>query len=258
MRARIDVREYRSDRMQGRIWRRLRVTLAARVALALSGVALASCTMPGGVGDRGVHIDYINFVRFNGIEYVTPLTLVGRAPTDADRGPLFATVRAKLDGQVSDPNYQPRDGDAAFLEPGTPVYRVTGYAPTFRLVATFAGRLVFYEANTNAQARTGADLLDVANKVTSIGVNDEQMGTRELGSIQDRAQVDSLVALLLSAPVDLQGRETSAAQYFIVLHLVDGTAVVRNYWPASGRLVPGIMLPPAFRVAVEQAVQPHA
>lgn len=53
----------------------------------------------------------------------------------SDLGPVFATVTFKLDGNVHDLGYCGQDGDAAFLNARTKVYRVKGYSPTFRLAA---------------------------------------------------------------------------------------------------------------------------
>lgn len=223
-------------------------------AILLTAVILVGAFTVGPLRHRGVQIDYLNFVRLGGIEYVTPYVAVGRAPTEEDLGAVYGKVGFKLDGNVDDPNYQPKDGDASYLDVGTPVYTVKGYAPTFRLAARFAGRLTFYEANTNPKAKTGADLLDIGGKVSSIGVNSEYDGKTELASIDDPTRVAALVALVLAAPVDQHRQETNGASYFIAFHLTDGTAVARNYWADSGQIVPGILTPPEFRVAVEQAI----
>src|SRR5258708_22636495 len=238
----------------GASWRRVvsvwpKMLGAGCVAFMLA-VGLAACTR-----GAGVHIDYLNFVRFGGIEYVTPYTVVVRAPTADNLGPVYGKVGFKLDGNVDDSNYQPKDGDASYLDVGTPVYTVRGYAPTFRLAAQFAGRLTFYEANSNPKAKTGADLLDIGGKGRSIDVNSEYDGKTQLATISDPAQVARLVALVLAAPVDQQRQESAAASYFIAFHLIHGTAVARNYWAGSGQIVPGILTPPDFRAAVEQAVQ---
>lgn len=218
--------------------------------LGLSG--LTACGVGGPV--PRVQIDWINLVQFGGIQYVAGTMHIGRAPTEADVGPAFATVRFKLDGNVHDPSYHVKDGDAAYLDAGMPVYRVVGYAPTFRLVARFADRLTFYEADTNPHATVGATLLDIAGKVAYIGINSQQDGTTELGAVKNPTQVATLVAMVLSAHVDQQYQERDSATYFIVFHLDDGTDLIRPYWLDSGELARGILLPPAFGAAVQQAV----
>jgi hypothetical protein len=47
---------------------------------------------------------------------------------------------------VCDPAYRPKDGDAAFLDKGTPIYQVKGYPPSEKLAARFQGKLIAYTA----------------------------------------------------------------------------------------------------------------
>lgn len=221
--------------------------MAGAMTLA-SLLGLAACS------DTHVQIDWVDVVQFHGIRYLASATTLGRAPADTDVGPVFATVRYKLADNVHDPNYRLKDGDAAFLDARTPVYSVKGYAPSFRLVARDAGRLTFYEADTNPHATTGADLLDIGGKVHSIGVNSEQDGRTEVGAVTDRTQVAALVAMVLAAPVNQRYQERDRSSYFIAFSLDDGTAVTRAYWLGSGELARGIMTPSAFGDAVKQAV----
>lgn len=232
------------------IFQTLLLGIISATLLGLSGLAGCAAGGPG----SGVQIDWINFVQFKGIQYVARTTPIGRAPTDADVGPVFATVQFKLNGNVHDPSYQTKDGDAAFLDAGTSVYSVKGYVSTFRLVARFADRLTFYEADTNPHASTGADLLDIGGKVHTIGVNSQRDGTTEIGAVTDPTSVVTLVEMVLHAPVNQQYQERDSATYFIVFHLDDGTAVSRPYWSGSGELAHGILLPPAFGAAVQQVV----
>jgi hypothetical protein len=220
----------------------------------VTGLALLGLAACAGEPGFGVQIDWVNVVQFGGIQYVATIDRGGRAPTDADVGPVFATVHFKLADNVHDPSYRLKDGDAAFLDAGTPVYSVPGYAPTFRLVARLTSRLTFYEADTNPHAHSGADLLDIGGKVRSIGVNSQQDGTTELGVVKDPTQVLALVTMVLGAKVNQSYQERDSASYFIAFHLDDGTAVTRAYWLGSGELSRGILLPPAFGDAIQRAV----
>src|ERR1700738_2289793 len=86
---------------------------------------------PGSSGGQNVSIDWVNFIRFNGITYLA----TSMSPQDglpvSQLGPVFDTVKFKLDGNVHDPNYQMKDGDSAFLAAGIQVYTVKGYKPAF-------------------------------------------------------------------------------------------------------------------------------
>jgi hypothetical protein len=82
-----------------------------------------------------VAIDYVDFVRLNGHEYVAgqqgaPATVPGSA---LDR-PL-GTVRCQLSAIVPDPSYHPVDGDAGYLLPGTVLYAIKGVSPSVRIAA---------------------------------------------------------------------------------------------------------------------------
>lgn len=225
------------------------LTLALVIPM-LAILGLVSC-------NTSINIDWVNFIKFGGITYVGDLLNQGRALKESDLGPEFAKVKFKLSGNASDPGYHAQDGDAAYLNPGTPVYTVKGYKPTFRLAArdSASNRLVLFEADTNPNAKKGADLLDIAGKVQYIGVDSEQDGKTELAAIKDPKQVTALVDIVLEAPVDQNRPPQNELQYFIAFHLEDGTTVTREYGLHSGELSRGILLPKAFEVAVEQALQ---
>ena len=205
---------------------RIRSTTPALLVVLLSFFGLVSCTSPN---TQNVAIDWVNFIRFGGITYLAAPAKPGRPLTESDLGPVFATVTFKLEGNVQNPGYQIRDGDAAFLDAGTKVYTVNGYNPAFRLVAHKNNAVTLYEADTNPRARKGADLLDIGGKVLYIGIVSDQDGVTELGAIKDSKRVAKLVTLVLEAPVD-QNRQGGNRRYFIAFHLVDGTVVTRVYW----------------------------
>jgi hypothetical protein len=215
---------------------------------AIALLAIGACAAPG----RGCQtlIDYVDFVRAGGLMYIA----VGdprRQLTDAELGPEQFRVRRTLADSCNPPDYQPADGDAAFLLTGTPVYAVRGYASTFRLAAHRRdGRLVLYEVDDNPKARIGRDLLDIANKVIAITLNSKVDGRTVLGTIDDPYRVDSLVRLVLDAPIDRQrhGQLTG----FVSFRLRDGTATTQAYFgdvPVLGR---GILIPSAFAAAMDR------
>lgn len=118
----------------------------ATVAAAVGMLALAACQAPGSTsGCKNVMIDWVDFVKVGSTQYVA-----GTGPeatlSEGDLGAVFAHVKFKVDGNVCDPSYQPKDGDAAFLDPGTPIYAVKGYVTSELLAAKRNGEIVAYRA----------------------------------------------------------------------------------------------------------------
>jgi hypothetical protein len=227
----------------------------AKRVFAVGMLTLSLLAALAGCSSQQIHIDWVNFVRFQGITYLANGD-AGREIQSADLGTQFATVRFRLSGNVNDPNYQTRDGYAAYLDPGTPVYRIKGYAATFRLAAYQGGRVVLFEADTSPQAKTGADLLDIGGKVRSITVEDDSgTATIPLATLQDQRQVIALVTALLAAPVD-QSRmpADNGPRYNLTFRLADGTQVVRAYSPQSRYVSRGIIVPESFVSTIAAAI----
>jgi hypothetical protein len=109
------------------------------LALAL----IASCQWFGSQPTCNTTIDWVNFLQVGSVQYVAGPASPA-AITESELGPELARVKFKVDGNVCDPNYQVKDGDAAFLEPGTPIYQVKGHAPAEELAARMNGNLLVY------------------------------------------------------------------------------------------------------------------
>jgi hypothetical protein len=197
--------------------------------------------------------DWADILRLNGITYSAGLLNAGRALHEEDLGSQVAAVSAKLNGNVPPIGYEPKDGDAAYLEPGTPLFPVNGYATSFRLAARRNGRIVLFEALTNPNARIGRDLLDIEGKVKSIALDSSD--PRAIARSIDRPEdVSAFVDMVLSARVDPAvsfGRRTE----FVSFRLLDGTAVTLQYAGDTRNLARGITgLPREFASLV--ALQP--
>lgn len=226
----------------------LSVLMALSVALAGAGCqALPTdpCVVRG-----NAEIDWVDFVKFDGITYIADLQ-AAPLPEHA-LGAQHGVVRCRLSGNVSDPKYRSKDGDAAFLESGTPVYRVKGYDHRFRLAAHNGSRILLFEADTNPKASIGADLLDLAGKVEFVSVGPREGGERRV--ISETDQVQELIKLVLSAPTLPPGHRGGEATsggtvWTVTFHFRDGTATARPYWPDTGFFWAGsgLRLPDRFR-----------
>ena len=202
-------------------------------------------------------VDRVDFVSFLGITYVAETAPIGRRLADKDLGLPYGAVRCTLgDGNFGPAYNEMQEGNAAVLSPGTVVYQVNGYSPMFRLAARRYGQIVLYESDSNPAAHRGADLLDLAGKVSTISIDsDTGDGTNQLVAITAKEQVDILVGLLLAAPVDQHATAGhNGGRYFLVFHLADGTAVMRAYFRNSGEVFRGILAPSSFQSAINKAV----
>ena len=120
----------------------MRYGLASVAAVLL----LSSCALPGIGRQCTAQIDWVDFIQIGSTQYVAG----PGAPEEVDQrdlGDVVTHVKFRLSGNVCDPNYRPKDGDASFLDPGTPVYQLAGYAPAQAVAASRAGRLIRYDAN---------------------------------------------------------------------------------------------------------------
>lgn len=125
--------------------------MISRVAVGLFTLWLvAACQLPGATRACGAQIDWVNFIEVGSTQYVAGLGASPAALQESDLGPVYAHVRFKVSGHVCDPNYKLKDGDAAFLDPGTPIYQVAGHQPSEELAARFNGSIVVYRVLPSA------------------------------------------------------------------------------------------------------------
>ena len=106
-------------------------------------------SLPPADGHSGVAVDYVDFVQALGQNYVAGL---GAGPTTVKPSELGRVVLrsrcsfSELNDRTQQDPGQPRDGDTAFLQPGTPIYAVDGWSPKCRLAARSSIGLVAYLA----------------------------------------------------------------------------------------------------------------
>ncbi len=92
-------------------------------------------------------VEWADVIRLNNITYYSDL--ISDNVTQTELAP-YAWTRQKLSGQIHSPRYRLQNGDAAFLEPNTQVYSISGYDPTLRLAAQRDGKWYIYEASVGS------------------------------------------------------------------------------------------------------------
>lgn len=125
--------------------------MASKLVAGIASLAfMAACQLPAQTNTCNTSIDWVNFVQVGSTQYVSGPQLE-TALQESDLGPAYASVKFKVSGNICDPAYKLKDGDAAFLEPGTPIYQVKGHPASEQLAAKFNGTFVVYRAMTPAQ-----------------------------------------------------------------------------------------------------------
>jgi hypothetical protein len=120
--------------------------MAIKAAVVVASLLLlGACQLPGFSSGCNAQIDWVNFIQIGSTQYVAgpqSRTLL----QESDLGPVYAYVKFKVSGNVCDPNYRLKDGDAAFLDIGTPIYQINGQPPAVELAARFNGQIVAYKS----------------------------------------------------------------------------------------------------------------
>jgi hypothetical protein len=220
------------------------------------GLLVASLLVLGACGGQGAAIDWVDFIQWKGITFLA-VPPASAGTTTPVLGAQLATTKRQLADNETNPAYRIKDGDTGYLKAGTLIYALRDYRSSFRIGVKGTSGTVMYEADTNPNAATGADLLDLENKVIGIGI-DGPDSTAELASIQDPAAITRLVRITLQAPVG-EAIQPAGTQYFVAFHFRDGTESVRAFWPSMGLLQRGIIAGPEFaRIILSALPSPAA
>lgn len=226
--------------MLGRIAR----FLLAMIFLLYAGTLLLSCSS-GPVGsaspDAGAEAAPPDAVQVEGVIY----SFKGNgqddkvATGDVDR----QTVVDEVEVQLS--RYDLQDGQATYLEPGTPLYAVQGYDPSFRLAARVdrnggnSDGWLLYEVAANPDAQSATELLDVRGKVERVslevfGTAEQTVAGERVNSVLGSEEAKRITNATLDAPL----RRVSGAHFnvYLTFHLKDGTRSSLAYDPGSGEL----------------------
>jgi hypothetical protein len=219
-----------------------------RALVALAALALVTLGAGGSTT--------LDFVTFDGIDYIRWLDEPGRSLTREDLGIEFGTVECSLTEDVRNCSYG-MDAAAAFLPTGTRLYAVRGHATSFRLGAPIRDHVLLYQAWRNPRAKLGGDLYGLAGKVRAIDVQRGEPipGGVSPTSVSEASDVDALVDMVLRGSVRRpQPHAVAEPRYWITFWLSDGTTLGRAYFAETSELMGGLTVPPEFRSVLERYV----
>lgn len=102
---------------------------------------------PAREGASAVIVEWVDFIQLDGRQYVAAVGGRSHPPVPAAQlGPAVGVTACKIAGSSAGPDYQLRDGDAAFLPPGTVVRTIRGVPTTRAVTASRDGRYLYYAA----------------------------------------------------------------------------------------------------------------
>jgi hypothetical protein len=197
----------------------------------------------------------LDFVTFDGIDYIRWAEEPGRVLTPSDLGPEFATVGCSV-GEDRRGCPFGLDAAAAFMPAGTRMYTVRGHPTHFRLAAVWRDRIFLYQAWLNPRAKVGGDLLAIAGKMRSIDVQRGEPATvtaRTPTTITAPADAAALVDMVLHGTVRRPlAHPMSEPRYWLTFWFADGTTLGRPYFVETSELMGGVVLPAEFRRILER------
>lgn len=221
------------------------------VALALALFASGLVVAAGRADAQGL----LDFVTFDGIDYIRWAEEPGRTLAPADLGVEFATVQCSIGEDVRGCAYGV-DAAAAFMPAGTRMYGVRGYPTEFRLAAVWKDRIFLYQAWRNPRAKVGGLLYPIAGKVRAIDVQRGEPTPAAAGTparITTPGDIEALVDMLVHGTVRRpQAHAVGEARYWLTFWLADGTTLGRAYFPEANELMGGVVVPGEFRRILER------
>ncbi|HXL45157.1 MAG TPA: hypothetical protein VN977_00995 [Candidatus Binatia bacterium] len=225
-----------------------------RAALALLALALGSVAF----ADATTLLDYITF---DGIDYIRFADEPGRPLTRGDLGPEFAIIECSFGEDTRGCPYGV-DAAAAFMPSGTRVYAIRGYPTNFRLAAVWKDRIFLYQAWRNPRAKVGADLYDIVGKVRAIDVQRGEpplAASAKPAAITSSVDVAALVEMIATGAVrPPKVHAVAEPRYWLTLWLADGTTLGRIYFPESRELMGGVSVAGEFARILERYLGPRA
>lgn len=223
-------------------------TIGAAIVLGVACAVAAGCPVAG----ASTLLDYVTF---DGIDYIRWAEEPGRELGRDDLGPEFAVVECSFGEDLRRCPYGV-DAGAAFLPSGTRIYTVRGYATTFRLAAVWKDRIFLYQAWRNPRARAATDLYDITGKVRKIDVRrgDSPLAVaRTAAAITTSGDLEALVELIARGTAQRpQAHEAGEPRYWLTFWLSDGTTLSRVYFRETHELMGGVVVSGDFTRIIER------
>jgi len=182
-----------------------------------------------------VIIEYEPRVMFEGLEY----DMNYQSETKyLERGEKVGEVIFKMN-EVVCAGYKMKNGDATTAPIGTPIFKVKGYASTYRL---FVGEDL-YEVSKNPNAKTVGDFFDIRNKVKKISLisTEDHSHIADLSKEATAAFTPEFLAQKYVGMDEIHKKVDLSRDnmFFLKIYLQDESSFIIAYWKDQKVLTPG-------------------
>ena len=189
-------------------------------------------------------IDWVPFVHVHGHQYVA--VQAPHAPTpESELGRVVATVRHTLEGNVHDPHYRARDGDASFLPVGTRLHAVRGFGSWFRVASVVNHQVTVFQLDR--RTGTGGQAFDFQpQRIVALQIRSGVDGSVR-NRVVDPELTKDLVSFLRSAGIAPRLGNDDTLVCFIDLAYATSPSISFGSDPKARFLYPGFRLPSPLR-----------
>ncbi|MFF2878406.1 hypothetical protein ACFVR2_19005 [Gottfriedia sp. NPDC057991] len=176
-------------------------------------------------------IDWVDFVRWNGVEYygIQSGILANEKFIDEKVG----EVKFKVADRVTNPSYKIKDGDAAFHEKGTEIYSIKGNPELIALKDRTAinGYSVYYAKGTTDYKWYFKDVpIEKVNKIEIY--QSYSPNAKKISEIKNKEKIDRVLDILKTSKEDSNFQpnndNTDSTHYEIVLYIDEPIAYKYN------------------------------
>lgn len=204
------------------------------IMISVSSILLSSCGNVSSItGCPDGEIEWVDMVMINDIKYQHhfPEPSDENNTLSIEKGRELGKVTFKMADRACS-NHEMKNGDAAYLEEGTPIYEVKGYPSSLIVVANDKAFLV----DTNKKAKTADNLYPLNGLVKNIYIESTEDGSRIQPFTQASTKkfLDAWSQLKLENPESLYNKgEMEGDRIFLEIELNNGVSFRLVYWVDS-------------------------
>ncbi|MFC3800974.1 hypothetical protein [Cohnella sp. GCM10012308] len=219
---------------------RIITRLAIAILILATMLSASGCGFKNGLagalrGNCLGEIEWVDFLMLGDVRY-TSNSEGTKGVSEGKQGEKIGDVSYMLNDHACT-DHKSKNGDAAYLPIGTPIYAMNGYKPSYRVIAD--GKV--YEAHSNPHAKTIGDLWDIDGKTAKVSLESGMDGS-PIGDFTPEASAvfaRDLTQLTLVGYDKIYKDNKPEYGIFLRVHLQDGTSFRMVYYENANAFTAG-------------------